>query len=373
MLMEKDYLMPYAMTDPEGEMRDFEEPGQEDKRSAYKRDIDRITFSDYYRRLEGKAQVILAFLGDNFRKRLTHTSDVAKIAISIANNLKCNSDLSEAIAHAHDLGHTPFGHIGEKALNEKMKQFGLHFEHNEQSLRIVEKLEKSYPGFDGLNLTKAVREGMMKHKTSWDNRDVEFDHMPHLEAGITDAADEIAYTAHDIYDGINAGLIPIDELNNQPLFKKASEKVYETYGEIPDIKRYIKRCISGLIGSLIDDLCEESNKLIEKNNVKTTEDVRNANEKLIQLSKETQKDLKKMREFLTEHFYANEEVRRELRKGEQVISDLFDAYYENPEMMPVEFQQEIENGEKKEIVIKDYIAGMTDRYAYEKWNELNQT
>jgi dGTPase len=371
--MEKDDLKPYAMTDAEGEMRDFEEPGQEDKRSAYKRDIDRITFSDYYRRLEGKAQVILAFLGDNFRKRLTHTSDVAKIAISIANNLGCNSDLSEAIAHAHDLGHTPFGHIGEKALNEKMEKFGLHFEHNEQSLRIVEKVEKSYPGFDGLNLTKAVREGMMKHKTSWDNRDVEFDHMPHLEAGITDAADEIAYTAHDIYDGLNAGLIPLVELKKQPLFMDAAKKVKATYGIINDKKRYVKRCISALIGYLVDDLCEESRRMIEEFNVNTPEDVRNAKEKLTKFTDETTQKLKKMREFLTEHFYANEEVRRELRKGERVISDLFDLYYENTGLMPEEFQQEIEKGERKEIVVKDYIAGMTDRYAYEKWSELNHT
>lgn len=371
--MSKEQLASYAMTDLEGEIRDYEEPGQEDSRSAYKRDSDRITFSDYYRRLEGKAQVILAFLGDNFRKRLTHTFDVAKIATSISNNLNCNSDLAEAIAHAHDLGHTPFGHSGEKALNEKMQKFGSRFEHNEQSLRVVEKLEKSYPGFDGLNLTKAVREGMMKHKTSWDNRDIEFDHMPHLEAGITDAADEIAYTAHDIYDGLNAGLIPFKELKDQPLFKQAAEKVNETYGEIPDIKRYIKRCVSNLIGYMIENLCENSKTLIEQNKIQTIDDVRNFKGKLTKFSPEIENEMKEMREFLTKHFYSNEEVRSELKKGEQIISDLFDAYFENPDLMPAEFRYEIKNGELKEIVVKDYIAGMTDKYAHKNWHKINQS
>lgn len=370
--MSKEKLASYAMTDPEGEIRDYDEPGQKDSRPAYKRDSDRITFSDYYRRLEGKAQVILAFLGDNFRKRLTHTFDVAKIAISISNNLNCNSDLAEAIAHAHDLGHTPFGHSGEKALNEKMQSFGLRFEHNEQSLRVVEKLEKSYPDFDGLNLTKAVREGMMKHKTSWDNRDIEFDHMPHIEAGITDAADEIAYTAHDIYDGLNAGLISLEALQNQPLFRQAADKVHSTYGEITDIKRYIKRCVSSLIGYLISNLCEQTIKNINKNGIETIDDVRNFKGKLTKFSPETEEEIKKMREFLTEHFYSNKEVRIELKKGEQIISNLFDAYYENPDLMPEEFRSEIEKGELKEIVVKDYIAGMTDRYAYEMWETINK-
>lgn len=230
-------VFPYAMYGKDGELRVHKEPEKEDNRSPYKRDSDRVTFSDFYRRLEGKAQVFIADRGDNFRKRLTHTQDVAKIAASVCDELHLNRDLAEAIAYAHDLGHTPFGHVGETVLNDKMENFDLHFEHNEQSLRVVEKLDKSYPGFDGLNLTKAVREGMMKHKTSWDNRDIEFEHAPHLEAQVVNLADEIAYTSHDIYDGFNAGLISLENLKNQSLWIHAARKVKKTYGEIDDKKK----------------------------------------------------------------------------------------------------------------------------------------
>ncbi|MBN1494949.1 deoxyguanosinetriphosphate triphosphohydrolase [Candidatus Peregrinibacteria bacterium] len=366
---EKD-LAPYAMKSSMTKGRQYKEPEKEDNRLCFERDIHRIRFSDAFRRLEGKAQVFMADKGDNFRKRLTHSLDVASIARSSAKELKLNQDLAEAIALAHDLGHTPFGHIGEGELDAKMQKFGKHFEHNEQSLRVVEKLENAYPGFDGLNLTSETREGMMKHKTSWDNRDIQFEHIPHLEAGIVNLADEIAYTAHDIYDGFNAGLIDVDSLKNQKLWQHAEKKVLKTYGQITDIKIHIKRCVSALIGYLINDMKEETEKSLQENNIQSVDDVRKHKGALVHFKQQTIEELKEMKTFLWDKFYSTGAVQDELEHGKEVIRDLFDAYYDNPMLMPAQYQKEIEKGEAKEDIVKDYIAGMTDRYAKQKWEEL---
>jgi len=367
-------LAPYAMKSSMTKGRQHAEPKKEDNRLCFARDKNRIEFSDAFRRLEGKAQVFIADKGDCFRKRLTHSLDVASISRSAANVLNLNADLAEAIGLAHDLGHTPFGHIGEGELNEKMKKFKKHFEHNEQSLRVVEKLEKAYPGFNGLNLTHETREGMMKHKTSWDNRDIEFEHVPHLEAGVVNLADEIAYTAHDIYDGYNAGLIKIEDLRKQKLWLHAEAKVKQTYDGIDDVKIHIKRCVSALIGYLINDMKTASEEAFKKNNIKSVEDVRKHKGSLVQFKQETVADLKAMKDFLWDKFYSTLVVQKELKHGKKVISDLFDAYYDDPTLMPQEYQNEIinaaANNEDKEDIVKDYIAGMTDRYAKQKWEEL---
>ncbi len=369
---EVNRLAPYAMLSKNSAGRKHKEQKSKDNRLCFQKDRDRIIHCKAFRRLETKTQVFVAHFGDHFRNRLTHTLEVAQISRDICRTLGLNEDLAESIALAHDLGHTPFGHIGESMLDEIMQNYGLHFEHNEQSRRIVEKLEKRYPDFDGLNLSIEVLDGLIKHKTSWDKPHGEYEHSPHLEAQVVNLADEIAYTNHDLDDSLRSKLITLKDLENIELWKMAAEKVGKKYGKLKQNDSYIQRCISNLIDYMIQDLYEESEKGLKKQNIVTIEDVRNFPEPLIRHSSATIGNLEKLRRLLTDKFYFSKKVAAQLNLGKQIVSDLFEALYENTKLLPQKHREEIKKGEPREIVVKDYIAGMTDKFAESTWTRLNQ-
>jgi len=339
-------LAEYAVRESKG--RVYEEK-EDFSRLPFQLDRDRIIHCKAFRRLDEKTQVFTASYGDHFRTRLTHTMEVAQISRDIARTFGVNEDLAEAIALAHDLGHPPFGHAGEDTLNDIMGSFGLHFEHNEQSRRVVEKLEKLYPDFDGLNLTIEVLEGLIKHKTSWDQPQNDEDILPSVEAKIVNLADEIAYTNHDIDDGLRSGLFEIKDLEATKLWQKATEKIQEKFST--DLKGEVKqsRFISMLIHLMILDLYENS-KMPE-----------------VQFSAEMEADIKEMREFLMKNFYFTDRVQGELREGKQIIKTLFQLYMEDPSRLPEKIEHR--PGDKITLV-KDYIAGMTDGFAQKEYERL---
>jgi dGTPase len=369
-IQETKRLAHYAMHSKNSAGRKHKEPQTNDPRLCFQKDRDRIIHCKAFRRLEAKTQVFVADFGDQFRNRLTHTLEVAQISRDICRTMGLNEDLAESIALAHDLGHTPFGHIGEAVLNEIMQDFGLHYEHNEQSRRIVEKLEKRYPNFDGLNLSVEVLDGLIKHKTSWDKPKKTYTHSPHLEAQVVNLADEIAYTNHDLDDALRSKLINLKDLNSIELWKIVVEKTQNKYGEIKNKEIFIQRCISNLIDYMIQDLYEETEKSIRKYNIKYIDDVRAFPGDIVTHSKDMAQKLKKLRAFLIDNFYFSKKVRVQLNLGKQIIKDLFKIYYDEPEKLPEKHKQAIAKGEKKEIVIKDYIAGMTDNYAHLSWKHF---
>jgi dGTPase len=371
--LESNRLASYAMRSSESAGRKHKEHAHpKDNRLCFQKDRDRIIHCKAFRRLETKTQVFVAHFGDHFRNRLTHTLEVAQISRDICRTLGLNEDLAESIALAHDLGHTPFGHIGETVLDEIMQSYDIYFEHNEQSRRIVEKLEKRYPEFDGLNLTLEVLDGLIKHKTSWDNAGTKFKHSPHLEAQVVNLADEIAYTNHDLDDGLRSKLITLKDLREIELWQHAAENVERKYGKLPENETYTQRCISNLIDYMAADLYEESEKRLKGHEIITIEDVRNFPDTLIRHSDDTTGKLEKLRHLLTDKFYFSKKVEAQLNLGKQIIRDLFEILYEDPKKLPQKHQEEINQGEKKEIVIKDYIAGMTDNFAESTWKRLNQ-
>jgi len=308
-------------------------------RLEFQKDRDRIIHSRAFRRLNEKTQVFPAFFGDHYRTRLTHTLEVAQISRDIARRLGLNEDLSEAIALAHDLGHPPFGHAGEYALNEIMSKYGMSFEHNEQSKRIVEKLEKIYPDFEGLNLTYETLEGLEKHKTAWDRQGVTVARM-HLEGQVVNIADEIAYTNHDMDDGIRSGLITVKEREKTYLWKSAKKIVLAKYGKIPDEKVLVSRIISQIISLMIFDICDHFNEFA------------------VIFSPKMSKNIRELRELLFKKFYLSLTVKTRLNKGKKMIEKLFKYYMAHPSKVPVWFREGVE----LEVAVKDYIAGMTDQF-----------
>jgi dGTPase len=345
-----------------------------DNRLAFERDRDRIIHCSAFRRLEYKTQVFVNHEGDYYRTRLTHSLEVAQIARSIARRLKVNEELTEAIALAHDLGHTPFGHSGEVTLNELMKDHG-GFEHNLQSLRVVEKLEERYPAFTGLNLTWETREGLVKHATAYEKlaqrapSEYEPEKYPTLEAQIIDLADEIAYNNHDIDDGLQSGLLDGGSLREEvELWKEMMEMAEKKYPKItnPQKKHY---AISHLIGYLILDLVKETKKNITQLNIQTNEDVHNAKKQLVAFSAETERQNQQLKDFLMENLYNHYRVKRMRSKAKMVVERIFNANNENPMLLPKKYQQKIEHGSRERIIC-DYIAGMTDRYALDEYKKL---
>lgn len=342
-------------------------------RTPFQRDRDRIIHSTAFRRLEYKTQVFIYHEGDYYRNRLTHTIEVQQIARTIARELKVNEDLVEAIALAHDLGHTPFGHKGEMVLNEIMQSFGLPgFEHNRQGLRIVDLLEERYPDFPGLNLTFEVREGIIRHTTSYDIPLIEEEYKeftqfksPTIECQIVNIADEIAYTCHDLDDGIKSEIININEVREVELWKEV-EKISEIEKKPERHKRHIM--IRKLIDYLVSDLLEETKKNLKKFNPKSVEDVRNC-EIIVKNSEKVRNQHEEMRKFLEEKMYNHPKVIRMTEKGSRIIRKLFETYYKEPKQLPYHIQKKMEF-ERKEIVICDYIAGMTDRFAISEYQKL---
>ena len=338
-------------------------------RTAFQRDRDRILHTTAFRRLEYKTQVFLNAEGDYYRTRLTHTLEVAQIGRTIARALGANEDLEEAICLAHDLGHSPFGHSGEKIMNQLMKDQG-GFDHNKQSLRIVTKIENRFQDFPGLNLTWETREGIVKHETEYDISDAE-DFNPdlrgHLEAQIANAADELAYSAHDLDDGLRSGLISASMLEDLALWNIIVESVGWKGGELTELDRNM--IIRRMIGIEVEDVIISTDKKIQQSGVTSVESLQKLPHNVISFSDHMQENNRELKDFLYKNLYQNHRVIRMQVKAERIISDLFAAYQKDPLMLPNHIQNRIEK-KGLERSICDYIAGMTDRFAIDEHQKL---
>jgi dGTPase len=342
-------------------------------RNVFQRDRDRIIHSTAFRRLEYKTQVFVNHEGDLFRTRLTHSIEVAQLTRGIARTLGLHEDLAEAIALAHDLGHTPFGHAGQDALNHCMREYG-GFEHNLQSLRVVDVLENRYASFDGLNLTFEVREGILKH-CSRKNAQLLGDvgerflrgESPSLEAQVTNFADEIAYNNHDVDDGLRSGLITIQQLAGIQLFAENMAEVKKLYGDIEE-KRLVHETIRRMINVLVVDLCQQSHQAISALNPSSIEDVRKAPDYLVGFSQALAEKNLELKQFLRKHLYQHYRVNRMSAKARRIIEELFTAFMDNPALLPDEFQLAAKQDQARAVA--DYIAGMTDRYAIREHKRL---
>lgn len=341
-------------------------------RNNFQRDRDRIIHSTAFRRLEYKTQVFVNHEGDLFRTRLTHSLEVAQIGRAIARTLKLQEDLVEAIALAHDLGHTPFGHAGQDALNECMHAHG-GFEHNLQSLRVVDHLEQRYAEFDGLNLTFEVREGILKHCSVKNARllgDVGQRFLdktqPSLEAQVANLADEIAYNNHDVDDGLRSGLITLEQLEEVQIFSDHLKVVRELYPQIAP-RRLIHETIRRMINSLIMDLCGHSDNLISQAAPVNIDEARHS-PPLIGFTESIQRQQLELKQFLRTNLYRHYRVNRMSWKAQHVVRQLFDLFMQEPGLMPEEFQQRAHS--EKPRAVADYIAGMTDRYAMKEYQRL---
>ncbi|MCP4253020.1 MAG: deoxyguanosinetriphosphate triphosphohydrolase [Candidatus Scalindua sp.] len=366
---EDSYLASYAMKSMNTRGRAHPED-EHPYRSVYQRDRDRIIHSTAFRRLEYKTQVFVNHEGDYYRTRLTHSIEVAQIARSISRALCLNEDLSEAIALAHDLGHTPFGHSGEDALRILMKNHG-GFEHNIQGLRVVDVLEKRYSQFSGLNLSWEVRESIAKHKLLSDDPNViKFDlsKQPLLEAKIVDIADSIAYDNHDIDDSLKAGLITESGLQEVELWRYAKEKVGEQYSNLTNEMENI-HTIKYLIDMEVTDLITHTQFMLEEMKIKTADDVQMCKERLVSFSPDISKKKLELQEFLQQNAYSHYRVVRMADKAKRFVEELFNAFIENPMQLPPEYQKWIEEAGLYQGVC-DYIAGMTDRFAQDEYLKL---
>lgn len=367
---EDSYLAAYAMhcRNTKGRVhKEIEHP----YRSVYQRDRDRIIHSAAFRRLEYKTQVFVNHEGDYYRTRLTHTLEVAQIARTIASALRLNADLVEAIALAHDLGHTPFGHSGEDALNEIMANYG-GFNHNMQSLRVVDTLEERYPGFEGINLTWEVREGIVKHSSAFDRMGELKEFAPEesatLETQIVDIADEIAYDNHDLDDGLTSGLIKENDLKKLKIWGNIYAKISHKYAKIDEQRRKYM-IIRSLIDIQVTDLINETEKKIKQLKIKSCPDVKKCDERLAVFSREMQALRKPLREFLIKKLYCHYRVVRMSSKAKRFIEELFNVYNKNPEQLPPHIEKRIARDGTRRAVC-DYIAGMTDRYALDEYKKL---
>ncbi len=370
-MMNPSQLAPYAANPEQSIGRVYDEPPSS-TRNAFQRDRDRIIHSTAFRRLEYKTQVFVNHEGDLFRTRLTHSIEVAQLARGIARTLRLHEDLTEAIALAHDLGHTPFGHAGQDALNDCMRDFG-GFEHNLQSLRVVEQLELRYAGFDGLNLTFEVREGILKHcsvKNAKQLGDVGKRFLektsPSLEAQLTNYADEIAYNNHDIDDGLRSGLITIDQLAKVELFARNLAEVKALYPNLEQ-RRLINETVRRMINTLVVDLCTETAKNIAQHQPASIADIRKL-PALVGFSSEIAVQNQKLKQFLRKNLYQHYKVNRMSAKATRIVRELFAAFYENTGLLPNEFQVYAETDKARAVA--DYIAGMTDRFAIREHRKL---
>lgn len=358
-------LAPYAAHSSQSRGRRHPEPGP-GSRSEYQRDRDRIIHSTAFRRLEYKTQVFLNHEGDLFRTRLTHSIEVAQIGRTLARSLRLNEDLVEATALAHDLGHTPFGHVGQDVLNDCMKDFG-GFEHNLQSLRVVDHLEEHYGAFDGLNLTFETREGILKHCSLNNARQLGelgqrfIDRsQPSLEAQLTNLADEIAYNNHDIDDGLRSGLLTMKQMEEVELFARLRRQVEQQYPGLAG-RRALYETIRLMITAMTADLVETSRQRIMDVNPRTIDDVR-AGPPLIRFSDTMRAETTALKRFLYANLYRHFQVNRMRVKASRIVRELFQAFLDDPVLLPNDYQVEgdpIRQARK----IADYIAGMTDRYA----------
>ncbi len=367
---EQEFLAPYAAKSCASRGRAHQE-AEHPYRSAYQRDRDRVVHSAAFRRLEYKTQVFVNHEGDYYRTRLTHTIEVAQIARTIAAALRLNADLTEAIALAHDLGHTPFGHSGEEALNELMAKHG-GFNHNLQGLRVVDYLEERYPNFPGLNLTWEVREGIVKHSSAFDMpikiKELAPEESPTLEAQVVDIADEIAYDNHDLDDGLTSGLIHQTDLEKLRIWDEINKKISKIYAKI-GIEKAKYLAIRSLIDLQVTDLIYNSEASIKKTGLKTSAGVKKLNKKIIGFSPQMRALRQPLREFLMQKLYHHYRVVRMSIKAKRFIQELFKIYCAQPEQLPAQVQKKIAQDGTRRVVC-DYIAGMTDRYALDEYKKL---
>jgi len=339
-------------------------------RTAFQRDRDRIIHSTSFRRLEYKTQVFIYHEGDHYRNRLTHSLETAQIGRSIARMLSLNEDLVETLSLAHDLGHPPFGHAGERILDGMMRAWG-GFEHNRQSLRVVEVIEHRYPGFRGLNLTWEAREGLAKHHTDFDTPNPG-EYAPgalaSLEAQVVNLADEIAYTAHDLDDGITSELISFRALHEAPLWEECYRDA-ETAAPGEPARLHCAGAIRGLIGLLVSDCAGATLAALEQMGIRSPDAARTAPRAAACFSPPMAEQFQALKDFLNRTLYHHYRVRRMEVKAERVLSELFSAYVDDPELLPPGFRAHIDSAEPERIIC-DYLAGMTDRYSIREYQKL---
>ncbi len=366
---EIERLAPYAMCSCNTQGRAVEED-EHLYRTAYQRDRDRIIHTTAFRRLEYKTQVFLITEGDYYRTRLTHTIEVAQIGRTIARTLRINEDLTEAICLAHDLGHSPFGHNGETALNKLMADYG-GFDHNYQSFRIIEKLENRFPDFRGLNLTWEVREGVLKHETEYDQSNVtdfEPGRQPTLEAQIVNSADEIAYTTADLDDGLRSGMITPAQLADIEFWQLVTDELgINPRQGFTDMDRH--RIIRRLVGKEVSDVIKTTDEQLALCNIKSVEDIRNLPDKIVTHSQPVKHMNRQLKDFLFNNLYEHWRLKRMDHKAKRFITKLFNTYVDSPIILPQSTQIQI-NRRSLQRTVCDYIAGMTDRFALQEYKKL---
>lgn len=363
-------LAPYGLQSRASRGRAHQPDPEPADRTAFQRDRDRILHTTAFRRLEYKTQVFINYEGDYYRTRLTHTLEVAQIGRTLARALGANEDLVEAICLAHDLGHSPFGHAGEMALDQLMAGHG-GFDHNKQSLRIVTKLEHRYPNWPGLNLTWEAREGIVKHETEYDQsdaREYDADKRGHLEAQIANVADELAYTAHDLDDGLRSGLITPAQLTGLALWERARASIDWTTDTLDDLTRH--RLIRRLIGVEISDLVQATHAALTAADVQSVEALQRLPHNVVGWGAELAAQNKELKRFLYAQMYRHYRVVRMQVKAEAILSDLFNGYLREPAQLPPSVRQRAEQKNNLPRAICDYIAGMTDRFALDEHYKL---
>ena len=358
-------LAPYGVPNAGDHGRQHAEDEHPDK-LPFQRDRDRIIHCKAFRRLKHKTQVIVSPKGDHYRDRLTHSLEGAQIARSLCRSLKLNEDLAEAAILAHDLGHPPFGHEGEFVLDQLLKPLGFGFDHNEQGYRIVTQLEINYPDFPGLNLTAETLAALQKHETPWEKPGAKIPHNSSIEAQVVNLADEIAYYSHDVDDGLRAGLISVEQLKQLEISSRVLVALEENYPEIeasdPAFQHQISR---HLVHILITDIIDHTRRNIEEKKIENLQDVYSSALPIADYPETTENQVLELRKFLFEHFYESEPIRKFTNEGKELLAELFNRLYENPKLLPEKTREFIDNPNPLPIVIKDYVAGMTDNFARE--------
>ncbi len=356
--------------------RDYPEPPHT-YRSPFQRDRDRVIHARAFRRLAGKTQVFTHRYSDHFRSRLTHTIEVTQIARTVAAALDLNEDLAETLALSHDIGHPPFGHAGEQALNRQLRAYGMGFDHNLHALRIVEHFEQRYVGFRGLNLTLAVREGIVKHSHDYsaahhpELQPYFLDRMPPLEAQIIDLADEIAYLTADIDDGVEADILAIEDLcRNVSLFAEFYRQLEEEHSDAAP-KLLFNEALKRMLNSLVNDAIVATHGAARAGAAGTLEQVRRASGRLVQLSPEMEARRCEAKQYLLGHLYHAEDLDQSHAMAEETIEGLFQHWMNHPEQLPTNYQEQI-GSESAPRVIADYIAGMTDNFISAQWNSVRK-
>jgi dGTPase len=364
---------PYAVQVTHSRGRRFPEP-QHPYRNDFQRDRDRVIHARAFRRLEAKTQVFTRRYSDHFRNRLTHTLEVAQVSRTIAGALGLNTDLAEVLSLVHDIGHPPFGHAGEKALDAAMREHGLFFDHNLHALRIVEDFEQRYAAFRGLNLTFEVREGIIKHSHDYDpNQHPELaeyflDQFPPLEAQLIDLTDEIAYNTADLDDGYEAHLLSLEEIREGvPMFDRFYGEVAQIYPDVTDKLRF-NETLRRMLNRFVDDLITNTRVRLNHTNIQSVDAIRNHSERLAAFSPKVEAERKQSKDFLYENLYFSPALAGEKDAAEQVVSELFTFWMNHPESLPPNYQQKAKEDSLPRVIC-DYIAGMTDHFIFEQYEK----